>query len=60
MEHLAFEWDEKKSASNEKKHGVSFDEAKSIHSSGHKYPLKIIGSLPLHKNEWFNSYNFST
>ena len=30
MKHLAFEWDEKKSASNVKKHGVSFDEAKSI------------------------------
>jgi uncharacterized DUF497 family protein len=30
MKHLAFEWDDKKSAFNEKKHGVSFDEAKSI------------------------------
>jgi len=30
MKHLAFEWDDKKSASNEQKHGVSFDEAKSI------------------------------
>lgn len=30
MNHLVFEWDDKKSASNEKKHGVSFDEAKSI------------------------------
>ncbi len=30
MKHLAFEWDDKKSASNKKKHGVSFDEAKSI------------------------------
>ena len=30
MNHLAFEWDDKKSASNETKHGVSFDEAKSI------------------------------
>jgi len=30
MSHLVFEWDNKKSASNEKKHGVSFDEAKSI------------------------------
>lgn len=30
MNHLEFEWDDKKSASNEKKHGVSFDEAKSI------------------------------
>ena len=30
MKHLVFEWDDKKSASNEKKHGVSFDEAKSI------------------------------
>lgn len=30
MRHLVFEWDDKKSASNEKKHGVSVDEAKSI------------------------------
>lgn len=30
MKHLAFEWDDKKSTSNEMKHGVSFDEAKSI------------------------------
>lgn len=30
MDHLAFEWDEKKDASNKKKHGVSFDEAKTI------------------------------
>jgi len=30
MNHLVFEWGDKKSASNEKKHGVSFDEAKSI------------------------------
>lgn len=30
MKHLVFDWDDKKSASNERKHGVSFDEAKSI------------------------------
>ena len=30
MKHLVFEWNDKKSASNERKHGVSFDEAKSI------------------------------
>ena len=30
MKHFVFEWDDKKSASNERKHGVSFDEAKSI------------------------------
>ena len=29
MNDLIFEWDVKKSASNEKKHGVSFEEAKS-------------------------------
>jgi len=29
MNVLIFEWDAKKSASNEKKHGVSFEEAKS-------------------------------
>lgn len=30
MSHLTFEWDEKKDASNQKKHGVSFSEAKSV------------------------------
>lgn len=30
MSHLTFEWDERKNASNKKKHGVSFDEAKSV------------------------------
>ncbi|MEM6901197.1 MAG: BrnT family toxin [Pseudomonadota bacterium] len=28
MSDLAFEWDEKKNISNQRKHGVSFDEAK--------------------------------
>jgi uncharacterized DUF497 family protein len=30
MSHLTFEWDEKKDASNKKKHGISFDEAKTV------------------------------
>jgi uncharacterized DUF497 family protein len=30
MKELCFEWDEKKSASNEKKHGVSFEEARTV------------------------------
>ena len=30
MSYLTFEWDEKKSAANQNKHGVSFDEAKSV------------------------------
>ena len=30
MNHLIFEWDDKKNASNLKKHGVSFDEAKTV------------------------------
>jgi len=29
MNELVFEWDSKKSASNQKKHGISFEEAKS-------------------------------
>jgi len=29
MNELVFEWDSKKSASNKKKHGISFEEAKS-------------------------------
>ncbi len=30
MSSLNFEWDEKKNASNQKKHGISFDEAKTV------------------------------
>lgn len=30
MAHLRFEWDPRKDASNVKKHGISFDEAKTI------------------------------
>ena len=30
MSTLHFEWDERKAAANEKKHGVTFDEAKSV------------------------------
>ena len=30
MDHLVFEWDEAKSASNQKKHSISFGEAKTI------------------------------
>ena len=30
MNELVFEWDPKKSASNKKKHGISFEEAKSV------------------------------
>ena len=30
MNHLTFEWDERKDASNKKKHGISFDEAKTV------------------------------
>ncbi|MFN5349623.1 MAG: BrnT family toxin [Polaromonas sp.] len=30
MVNLSFEWDERKAAANAKKHGVSFDEAKSV------------------------------
>lgn len=30
MDYFTFEWDEKKDDSNQKKHGVSFDEAKTV------------------------------
>ena len=30
MNHVEFEWDEKKNKSNIKKHGISFDEAKTV------------------------------
>ena len=32
MSDLSFEWDEKKNVSNQKKHGVSFEEAASVFS----------------------------
>ena len=30
MAHLEFEWDESKNASNQRKHGISFGEAKTV------------------------------
>ena len=30
MSNLEFEWDKRKNASNAKKHGISFDEAKTV------------------------------
>jgi uncharacterized DUF497 family protein len=30
MKYISFEWDEKKNSLNQEKHGVSFDEAKSV------------------------------
>jgi len=30
MDHITFEWDTKKNSSNQKKHGISFEEAKTI------------------------------
>ena len=35
MSELRFEWDPKKAASNERKHGVSFDEATTVFSDDH-------------------------
>ena len=35
MSNLRFEWDPKKDASNQRKHGVSFDEATSVFSDEH-------------------------
>ena len=32
MDHLIFEWDSKKDISNQKKHKISFDEAKTVFS----------------------------
>ena len=31
------DWDEEKNVANQRKHGVSFDEAKELFSSGHDY-----------------------
>ncbi|MBI2433476.1 MAG: BrnT family toxin [Candidatus Hydrogenedentes bacterium] len=30
MDHIAFEWDESKNRANQRKHGVSFEEAKTV------------------------------
>jgi len=35
MNKLRFEWDEKKAASNKRKHGVSFDEARTVFYDEH-------------------------
>jgi uncharacterized DUF497 family protein len=48
MTQLHFEWDEKKSASNKKKHGVSFEEAKSVF---HDPNARLIGDPDHSANE---------
>jgi uncharacterized DUF497 family protein len=47
MDELGFEWDEAKSASNKRKHGISFDEAKSAFSDEFG---RLIGD-PAHSDE---------
>ena len=40
MKNLIFEWDDKKSASNKRKHGVSFEEAQTVFLT--KTPLNLM------------------
>jgi uncharacterized protein len=44
---LRFEWDKRKAETNQRKHGISFDEAQSVFSDD----LSIIVSDPDHSNE---------
>ena len=44
---MNFEWDEKKATANQRKHGVSFDEAGSVFFD----PLAVSGSDPDHSTD---------
>ena len=47
MSYLTFGWDERKNASNQKKHGVSFEEAKSVFTD----PFARLISDPDHSDD---------
>ena len=51
MNEIRFEWDPSKARSNEKKHGVSFDEAQSVFFD--EQALLLEDSQPLHEEERF-------
>ncbi len=51
MSQIRFEWDPKKARSNEKKHGVSFDEARSVFFD--EQALLLEDRQPLHEEERF-------
>jgi hypothetical protein len=44
LNHLTFEWDPRKAASNHRKHGVSFDEAATVFMD----PLAVAVADPVH------------
>lgn len=51
MSQIRFEWDPKKAKSNEKKHGVSFEEAQSVFFD--EQALLLEDPQPLHEEERF-------
>ena len=51
MSQIRFEWDPRKARSNEKKHGVSFEEARSVFFDGQA--LFLEDPQPLHEEERF-------
>ena len=51
MSQIRFEWDPQKAASNEKKHGISFEEAQSVFFD--EQALLLEGPQPRHEEERF-------
>lgn len=51
MSQIRFEWDSRKAASNEKQHGVSFEEAQSV--SFDEQALLLEDAQPRHEEERF-------
>jgi uncharacterized DUF497 family protein len=51
MSRIRFEWDPRKARSNEKKHGVSFEEARSVFFD--EQALLLEDPQPLHEEERF-------
>lgn len=51
MSQIRFEWDPRKARSNEKKHGVSFEEARSVFFD--EQALLLEDPQPLHEEERF-------
>ena len=49
VSHVSFEWDERKAAANQRKHGVSFDEAESVFAD--EYGLLLDDPQPASREE---------
>lgn len=52
---MQFEWDDKKAQTNERKHGINFDEAKSCFYDPEKLRFMILPTLRMKTGKYYSS-----